>query len=170
VASVNSEKAPSIFNTRNDNVSLFAPGENIAVSNPNTGAIQRVSGTSFACPFAAAMAALILSTMRAEDPTRPNFRVPKATMVQILRNSDHLGLSCAVHNYTRPNGCSVAGLSDATVPTLKNSMFRMALQELSTASTTTLVLVFVGLICLIFASIWFLNSQKIGEQVQSLLN
>ncbi len=170
MASVNSEKAPSIFNTRNDNVSLFAPGENIAVSNPNTGAIQRVSGTSFACPFAAAMAALILSTMRAEDPTRPNFRVPKATMVQILRNSDHLGLSCAVHNYTRPNGCSVAGLSDATVPTLKNSMFRMALQELSTASTTTLVLVFVGLICLIFASIWFLNSQKIGEQVQSLLN
>ena len=39
-------------------------------------------------------------------------------MIQILRNDEHLGLSCVVHNYTRPNGCSTPGISDSTVPDL----------------------------------------------------
>ena len=122
VASVNKDRGPSVFNTRNDAVALFAPGESVTVTSPN-GSTTKVSGTSFACPFAASLAALVLSTMRATNG--PTFRIRRQAMIDILRNKDHLALSCDVHNYTRANGCSGPGLSDATVPLLSNSIFNL---------------------------------------------
>jgi subtilisin family serine protease len=91
VGSINLQKGLSVFNTRNDNISVFAPGENLKMPSGT------VSGTSFACPFAAGLAALVLCNMREIDKN-PKARVSKDTMIDILRNPDHLGLSCKVHN------------------------------------------------------------------------
>lgn len=91
VASVDLNHKLSPFNTKNDTISIFAPGQNIKVP----GASSRLSGTSFAVPFASALAALELSRRRLHDP--------KATMnredaIGTLR--DILGLDCAMHTYT----------------------------------------------------------------------
>ena len=60
VASINSARQPSQFNTRNDAVAVFAPGENIRLPSST----DSFSGTSFATPFAAGLAALVLSERR----------------------------------------------------------------------------------------------------------
>lgn len=124
VASVNPNKGLSVFNTRNDNVSLFAPGESLITGTAaeSKSSSSRISGTSFATPFAAGLAALVLSKMRKESKKK-SMRISKNQMISILRNDDHLGLSCEVHNQSRSNGCSVAGISDATVPILQSSVF-----------------------------------------------
>lgn len=134
VGSVNKDRGPSVFNTRNDAVALFAPGESVTVTAPN-GSTTKVSGTSFACPFAASLAALVLSTMRATNG--PDFRIRRQAMIDILRNKDHLALSCSVHNYTRANGCSGPGLSDSTVPLLSNSIFNLKSLFSSSGSSGT---------------------------------
>jgi subtilisin family serine protease len=65
VASCNVQKQPSRFNTINNRVSIFAPGEAILL--PDGVAMKSFSGTSFACPFAAGLAALDLSEKRPRD-------------------------------------------------------------------------------------------------------
>jgi subtilisin family serine protease len=59
------QKQPSRFNTINDRVSVFAPGEAILL--PDGTAMKSYSGTSFACPFAAGLAALDISEKRPRD-------------------------------------------------------------------------------------------------------
>lgn len=105
VGSLNPETlAPSAFNTRNDANVLFAPGENVQI--PMRSGFKTVSGTSFSAPFVAGLAALVLSKERSKHP---GFRMERSTMVELLRDKDHLDLSCHVHNYTKVGAC--AGVS-----------------------------------------------------------
>lgn len=61
VASVDINRNKSSFNTQNDRISLFAPGENYPLPSPKDEAdIVYMDGTSFSCPFAAGLAALVL--------------------------------------------------------------------------------------------------------------
>lgn len=103
VASLGVDKSPSAFNTRNDAVALWAPGQSILV--PTTTGTTRLSGTSFAAPFAAGLAALVLSKLRR---TRPGTRITRDEMVALLRSEDHLDLDCAHHNYAN-NSCILKG-------------------------------------------------------------
>jgi subtilisin family serine protease len=91
VASMDSKGRPSSFNTRNDAVSIFAPGENILVP----GSKSRLSGTSFAVPFASGLAALELSRLRKYDS--PTLKLSRSEMVPKLRGI--LGLNCELHSY-----------------------------------------------------------------------
>jgi subtilisin family serine protease len=102
VGSINAETMePSPFNTRNDSSVLFAPGENVQI--PLKSGFQSVSGTSFSAPFVAGLAALVLSKKRG---ARPGVRMERDDMVELLRDKDHLGLSCNVHNYTKTGACA----------------------------------------------------------------
>jgi subtilisin family serine protease len=96
--------APSAFNTRNDANVLFAPGENVQV--PLRSGFKTVSGTSFSAPFVAGLAALVLSKKRNQSP---GVRMERSDMIELLRDKDHLDLSCHVHNYTKVGAC--AGIS-----------------------------------------------------------
>jgi subtilisin family serine protease len=55
---------PSTFNSRNDTVTVFAPGQQVGVQLSDSFDLSGVEGTSFASPFAAAMLALHLSELR----------------------------------------------------------------------------------------------------------
>ena len=96
--------APSAFNTRNDANVLFAPGENVQI--PMRSGFKTVSGTSFSAPFVAGLAALVLSKKRSGTP---GVRMERTDMIELLRDKDHLHLSCNVHNYTKVGAC--AGIS-----------------------------------------------------------
>jgi subtilisin family serine protease len=91
VASMDYLRNPSSFNTRNDAVSVFAPGQAIHVP----GALTRLSGTSFAVPFASGLAALELSKRRAADPKAT---LDRTEAIIVLREA--LGLDCAKHTYS----------------------------------------------------------------------
>jgi hypothetical protein len=91
---------PSSFNTRNDAVCIFAPGENILVP----GSKSRLSGTSFAVPFASGLAALELSRLR--KFVAPTLKLSRAEMVPKLRGI--LGLSCEIHSYNMDKCTGVA--------------------------------------------------------------
>jgi subtilisin family serine protease len=80
VGAVDPDGRPSHFSTTGDHVALCAPGERI-VSGGLHG-YEMVTGTSFAAPFAAATAALLVS--RAERRANP---VEGATVKRILRQS-----------------------------------------------------------------------------------
>lgn len=90
VASMDHNRRLSPFNTRNDSVAIFAPGQNIKV--PGS---QRLSGTSFAVPFASGLAALELSRRRLEEPTSVMSRLET---IHFLRNT--LALDCGLHTYS----------------------------------------------------------------------
>lgn len=94
VGSVTADRSLSAFNTRNDAVALFAPGQGIVV--PSGAGRKRLSGTSFAVPFAAGLAALVLSANR---KTHPGVRLSRESMIKTLRGPDHLGLDCTRHSY-----------------------------------------------------------------------
>jgi len=90
VASVNIRRRLSSFNTQNDRVSLFAPGEQYPLPSPlDTQDIVYVNGTSFSSPFAAGLAALYISRRRQEllDPT---FRPSSSEIVDVLRGESFL--------------------------------------------------------------------------------
>jgi subtilisin family serine protease len=102
VASINESRQPSVFNTRNDATVLFAPGEQLSLSIGN-GQLAEFSGTSFATPFAAGLAALVLSAKRAEDSRAI---LKRREMIDILRSDTHLGLNCQVHSYVMEPTCT----------------------------------------------------------------
>jgi subtilisin family serine protease len=89
VCSVNASREASSFNTLNNKVALFAPGENYPGQNLN-GTITSINGTSFATPFAAGLAALVLSDYRTTNGD-PTVRLTRSQMISILGNNDHLG-------------------------------------------------------------------------------
>lgn len=114
VASMNSSRQPSPFNTRNDAVVVFAPGENIRLPTGVHGELQEFSGTSFATPFAAGLAALILSAKRQEDPKA---KMTRREMIDTLRNPLHFSLNCTDHTYVMDKTCTNFSQNDLTVAT-----------------------------------------------------
>lgn len=94
VGSVDNNRHLSPFNTRNDTISIFAPGQNIRVP----GSPTRLSGTSFAVPFASGLAALELSRRRQTD-LKATLSRPDA--IGTLRSI--LGLDCSEHTYSNSN-------------------------------------------------------------------
>lgn len=111
VASLNSAREPSPFNTRNDSVVLFAPGERLKLPTGIDGTLEEFSGTSFATPFAAALGALVLSDLRMKEGKR--IRLTRREMIDILRNPDHLSLNCETHTYVMDKTCTnYEGMAD----------------------------------------------------------
>ena len=90
VASIDANRRLSPFNTRNDAVAVFAPGQNIKVPGSS-----RLSGTSFSVPFVSGLMALELSRRRAIDPES---KISRTEAIGFLRQT--LGLSCEQHTYS----------------------------------------------------------------------
>lgn len=101
VGSVDANRQPSTFSTRGTHVSLCAPGERILTTDL-TG-YQYATGTSFAAPFVAATAALLVS--RAARSAVPlNGDTVKDILVQSVQPFAVDGI--------QPSGCG-AGILDA---------------------------------------------------------
>ncbi len=103
VASMNYSRQPSAFNTRNDATVVFAPGEDLVLPLGN-GDSAEFSGTSFATPFAAGLAALALCKARLES--EKNLFLSRRDMITLLRDSNHLGLNCDTHTYVMEPTCT----------------------------------------------------------------
>lgn len=95
VGSIDMNRKLSPFNTRNDTVALFAPGQNIAVP----GSSSRLSGTSFAVPFVSGLAALELCRRRRHDPKAKMDRLDAIGTLRTL-----LSLDANVHTYSKSTG------------------------------------------------------------------
>ena len=104
VASINSARQPSEFNTRNDSVVLFAPGEAIRLPTGRNGNLEEFTGTSFATPFAAGVAALVLSEQR--HLHGKDKKLTRREMVDILRDPQHFNLNCDTHTYVMDRTCT----------------------------------------------------------------
>lgn len=113
VGSVNGTRRLSSFNTRNDRVALFAPGEDYML--PKADGLVSANGTSFSCPFAAGLAALYISRKREQD-NNPLYRPTREEIVGILEGPDYL--DCASLTYPAPNGGSPAAVIDIPVTTI----------------------------------------------------
>jgi len=103
VASMNSARQPSPFNTKNDAVVVFAPGEKLRLPTGPDGALQEFTGTSFATPFAAGLAALVLSARRLEGNSKS---LTRREMVDTLRDPFHFHLNCSDHTYVMDKTCT----------------------------------------------------------------
>ena len=123
VASINQARQLSPFNTRNDATVVFAPGEELSLPIGN-GELAEFSGTSFATPFAAGLAALILSARRNEDPRAA---IKRRDMIDLLRNDDHLGLNCTTHSYVMEPTCTEILSSHRSENKSKSQYFSIAL-------------------------------------------
>jgi hypothetical protein len=107
VASMNSSRQPSQFNTRNDATVVFAPGEELSLPLGNSGELGEFSGTSFATPFAAGIAALALSKLRNESQNSKIVPfISRKDMILLLRDTNHLGLNCDTHTYVMEPTCT----------------------------------------------------------------
>jgi len=105
VASMNTSRQPSQFNTRNDATVVFAPGEELTLPLGDSGELGDFSGTSFATPFAAGIAALALSKLRNETLNKKSF-LSRKDMILLLRDTNHLGLNCDTHTYVMEPTCT----------------------------------------------------------------
>lgn len=116
VASVNINRTPSNFNTKNDRVGLFAPGEDYPLPSPlDDQDVVYVDGTSFSSPFAAGMAALYVAKRRLELGN-PNFRPSSSEVVAALSGEEYLNTSeLSYAAPTNPLPASEAGLGMALV-------------------------------------------------------
>lgn len=88
VGSTNIDHVVSDFSNVNDKTVLYAPGEDFPLPN-QSGGISYVSGTSFSSPFAAGLAALVLSTRRIATGN-PALKISREEMISILQNPQHL--------------------------------------------------------------------------------
>lgn len=135
VGSMNARELPSTFNSRNDTVTVFAPGERFhAASVKDAFAVTALDGTSFASPFAAAMLALHLSDLRkGANPTLSVSRDDAITFLRAALNND-----CSRHMYVQERfsdfGCSAYTFSGdraiISAPTCA-PQFRMAILWMS---------------------------------------
>ena len=101
VASMNAARRPSEFNTRNDAVVIFAPGEKMKLPTGRDGQLEEFTGTSFATPFAAGLAALVLSEARIK-----NEKMTRRLLIDKLRDPDHFGLNCEDHSFVLEKTCT----------------------------------------------------------------
>ena len=108
VASMNTSRQPSAFNTRNDATVVFAPGEELMLPMGHKGELGQFSGTSFATPFAAGIAALALSKKRTEPKSKSDTstHISRQEMIVLLRDTNHLGLNCDTHTYVMEPTCT----------------------------------------------------------------
>lgn len=107
VGSVNASRTLSSFNTRNEKIALFAPGEDYIL--PSVSSLISANGTSFSCPFAAGLAALYISRKREED-NNPTYRPTREEIITILEGPEFL--NCASLSYPAPSsGSSSADIS-----------------------------------------------------------
>jgi len=105
VGSVNVARQPSEFNTRNDSVVVFAPGERIKLPTGHEGVLEEYNGTSFSTPWAAGLAALVLQQARVRG-SDPNLKLNRRQMIDILRDPAHLDLNCDQHTYVMDRTCT----------------------------------------------------------------
>ena len=96
---------PSTFNSRNDAVTVFAPGQRVGVALSDTFDLTAVDGTSFASPFAAAMLALHLSELRSGPSTASTLNekrtLSRTAAITYLRTQ--FQNDCANHLYVQEN-------------------------------------------------------------------
>lgn len=99
VGSMNAQEVPSTFNSRNDTVTVFAPGERSTQKQvPDSFALTALDGTSFSSPFAAALLALHLSELRAQS-LQPQTLLTREEAITFLRTS--LRNDCTQHIYVQ---------------------------------------------------------------------
>lgn len=119
VGSMNTQGIPSSFNSRNDTVTVFAPGES-STGNRVADAFELSSldGTSFASPFAAALLALHLSDIRASAVSLVPQTVSRDEAIRFLRQA--FENNCNTHLYVQERfsdfGC--AGMEYSGLDTL----------------------------------------------------
>ena len=90
VGSVRINRSLSSFNTRNDKIALFAPGEQYPLPSPlDITDFVYVDGTSFSSPFAAGLAALYIARRR-KQLSNPNFRPSRSEVVNVLSGESFL--------------------------------------------------------------------------------
>jgi len=93
---------PSTFNSRNDAVTVFAPGQRVGVALSDT---FDLTATSFASPFAAAMLALHLSELRSGPSTASTLNakrtLSRTAAITYLRTQ--FQNDCANHLYVQEN-------------------------------------------------------------------
>lgn len=122
VASVNAAGQLSAFNTQNDAVAVFAPGESVRLPTGPNGELQTYNGTSFATPFAAGLAALILSALRIERGDK-TARLSRREMIDRLRDPAHLNLNCTTHTYVMERTCTEFKDAESTSASTRGALF-----------------------------------------------